>query len=191
MRLIVSTVLLSCCFGFPASAGTISLTPVSQITNGSPVSVDVLVSGLDVATTVIGSFGATVQFDPALLAPAAVDFGPGLGDPDLLEALTDFSFLEGAIEFAQVSLLSESSLFLLQSSEFRLATLTFQPIGLGTTPLRFSNVLIDDSDGIKLPFTEEGGSITIVPEPGTVLVIGLLLLVLLCISRRKRLPTIR
>jgi hypothetical protein len=79
-----------------------------------------------------------------------------------MEALTDFTFMSGAVEFAEVSLLSPAQLDALQPANFSLATITFTALASGTSSLSFLEATVDDAFGNKIP------------EPGT--------LVLLCIG---------
>jgi hypothetical protein len=166
---------------------TLALSPSDQVVVPGLVSFDVNIAGLGAGgAPTVGSFDLTLAFDAALLLPASVSFGNLLGNPALLEALTDQIFLPGAIEFAEVSLLPPATLDALQPVSFRLATLTFQTLSPGTGSLNFSAITIDDNFGVKLPVTPTGGNITVIPEPASV---GMLLVGLLLASgaiRRKR-----
>jgi hypothetical protein len=162
----------------PVHAIFLSLVPSSIfVTTGDTVNVDVIVSGLGNPPS-IGTFDLNVGFNPVLLAPAAVAFGPFLGDSTLFEALTAFDFgTPGRVEFAEVSLLSPSELDALQASTFLLATLSFSAIGNGTSPFFFAgDQIVDDAFGNKLP----------IPEPATALLLGLGLIALGMIRRPSK-----
>jgi len=143
--------------------------PSATVTTGDTVNVEVSIGGLGNPPSV-GAFDLSVGFDPAILSPTAVTFGPFLGDESLFEALTAFDFsVPGVVEFAEVSLLTPAELDALQSSGFSLATLSFVATGNGTTSFDFiGDRRIDDAFGNKL----------IVPEPATVFLVAVALVAL-------------
>jgi hypothetical protein len=156
----------------PVHAVFLSLTPTSAtVTTGNIVDLDVSISGLGNPPSV-GTFDLSVGFDSTILSPTSVTFGPLLGDPSLLEALTAFDLSSpGIVEFAEVSLLSPSDLDALQSPSFSLATISFTAISEGSSPFFFAgNQIVDDAFGNKLPVST--------PEPDTVLLLGVSLLAL-------------
>jgi hypothetical protein len=160
--------------------------PASITTAGQPVMVEVVISGLgDFTPPSVGAFDLDVSFDPALLSPTDVTFGPFLGDPAFLEALTDFQFFPGVVDLAEVSLLLTVELDALQPESFTLATLTFNPLGVGTSPLIFFQVIVDDPFGGKLDIVPGEGSVTITPEPSTLLLLGSGVMGLALWRRRK------
>ncbi|CAG0972652.1 hypothetical protein GEOBC_01363 [Geobacteraceae bacterium] len=151
----------------PAGAVSLDFVPSQQTVDvGQSLSVDLLISGLGSS---VGSFDLDVSFDPAVLFPTGVAFGPFLGDPALGEALTDFIFLGGVVDLAEVSLLTSSELDALQPDSFTLATLFFDAVSVGSSGLEFSQALVDDASGIKLDLTTGSGGVNVVPEPGTFL----------------------
>jgi hypothetical protein len=89
----------------------------------------------------LGAFDLDVSFDPSVLLPLDVAFGPFLGDPSLLEALTDFNFFPGLVDLAEVSLLLPEELDALQRASFPLATLVFDRIGVGEERLAFTPIV--------------------------------------------------
>jgi len=135
---------------------------------GSPLSVDVVISCLGLPPE-IGSFDVFVGFDPLLLAPVDITFGPFLGDPSLFEALTavDLSAGSGIVEGAEVSVLPTAQLDLLQSPSFPLFTINFMGIGDGAVSFQYLGGPVDDGNGILI-----FGTKTLVPEPGTFLLGG-------------------
>lgn len=162
-----------------AQAGVIvSLTPDSaMVTLGDTLDVDVLIAGLrNFTPPSVGAFDLDVSFDAAILSPTGVTFGPFLGDPDpfAFETFTDFQFLTGVVDFAEVSLLSPAELDGLQPSGFRLATLSFDAIATGVSPLMLTQISVDDPFGVNL-----------IPEPRTLWLIGVGLAGLGRVSRRR------
>lgn len=135
-------------------AATLDLVPsATTVNSGDTISVDVTIGGLGNGhAPSLGAFDLDVGFNPALLQATGITFGPYLGDPLLLEALTDARLLAGIIDIAEVSLLSDSELDLLQPSAFTLATLSFQALADGDATFGFvGEVRLDDPFGNKLP----------------------------------------
>ena len=133
---------------FSAQAITIQFVPADQTVNlGDLASVDILLSGLgEGVAPSLGSFDLDVTFDPTILVPVSVTFGPFLGDPlDPLETLTAYLFAPGLVDLAEVSLLFDFELDALQPNGFPLATLFFDTVGVGTSLLTFSQVELGDA----------------------------------------------
>lgn len=116
-------------------------------------------------------------------------FGSFLGAPD-----TDFSPLAstsfdtnitvdtstaGVVRLYELSLLEANSTtcvfclppFLedLQPSSFTLATLTFDTLAIGTSPLTLSINVLGDAAGESLTATLDSGEVVVTPEPGSLL----------------------
>src|SRR5215510_10175942 len=152
----------------PAEAASLSFTPTFQTAGvGQPVTVQVTVADLVAgAAPSVGAFDLDVTFDAALLSPTGVTFGPLLGDPDALEALTSLALSPGLIDLAEVSLLAPADLDALQPSSFTLATLSFTTLAVGISPLAFSQALVDDAFATRLALDAAGGSVDIVAPSG-------------------------
>lgn len=140
----------------PLGAVFLDIVPdVTSVTAGASVDVGVVIGALSHPPSV-GAFDLSVGFDPALLFPSAVSFGPFLGDPLAFEAVTDADLsIPGVVEFAELSLLSPSELDALQPSSFTLATLSFTGVASGTARLSLIEPpRIDDAFGHKIPIPE-------------------------------------
>lgn len=172
----------------PAGAVSLDFVPSQQTVDvGESFSVDLVISGLGSGgPPSVGSFDLDVSFDPAVLFPTGVLFGTFLGAPAFAEALIDAAFLGGAVDLAEVSLLTSSELDALQPDSFSLATLFFDAISLGSSGLEFSQALVDDTFGQKLDLTLGSGEVNVVPEPGTFVLAFLGLLLLACHGRSGR-----
>lgn len=121
-----------------ANAALISLQPdTSAVTSGSSVSLDVVVSDLGhFGAESLGAFDLFVEFDTAVLSFVGYGLGNFLGDAGLFEAIdSSTGDVGGAVNLAQVSLLSAATLDALQPGDFILATLEFATANLtaGTT----------------------------------------------------------
>lgn len=161
---------------------TFQLSPPTQaVTLGQTVSVDADISGIGApGAQEVGSFDIFVQFDAALLSPAGITFGTELGDPNLFDALTASSFGAKFVEAAEVSLLSNADLDLLQPSTFTLATLSFTALSSGTASFVFLGGPIDNGDGDLI-----AGTKTVAPEPCSGLLVAVAFAALVWKARRR------
>lgn len=174
-RFLTSAIVLF--FGLLASTSTnaviISIEPSNQISLlGELVTADIVFSELDVE--VISAYDLDVTYDASILSATSVAFSSSLGNPFLFEVFEDFDLsVPGVVDLAQLSLLSDAALGLLQPSSFvTVATLSFQAIASGTSLLDFRFDAFNDVKGLSgeiLPLTPRTGSVTVVsvPEPGT------------------------
>ena len=162
--------------GAHAASAALVLTPsFTNASAGTPLSVDVRVT--DLGSNPLAAFDIDVAYDPALLTPTGVTFGPFLGDPGLGEALTAFSFATaGVVDFAENSFLTSAELDALQSSSFSIATLSFDAIGSGA--VSFS--VLGTSELI-----DAAGNPLAIPEPGSMLLLGLGFAGLLTVRKKK------
>jgi len=200
-----------------AEAASISLVPNSQsVALGSNFAVDVMVSGLAGQSVGGASFllsydssvlsGASFTLDPDAkmgfaLDPVANDFGSGFGAGGASPFVGFF--------LADVTL-NDAALQALQGTGFRLATLNFNAIGLGFSPLTLAveptqGIFLSDALGAELPAQGISGSVCVgraaggpndacqvaaVPEPGTMILLGSGLAALVRNRRRKALNAI-
>ena len=167
----------------PVLAISIGFNPASQTVGvGDSLSVDVVISGLEAGglDEIVGAFDLDVTYDPTILFASGVTFGPFLGDPSLFEALTDFDLsTAGLIDFAELSLLDDSTLAVMQPDSFSLATLHFDAIALGTSQLRFVFNEFNDVKGLNAEVLSlvvsdgrVGVDVSAVPEPATMFLLG-------------------
>lgn len=160
---------------------TLSLFPGSQTTMiGSTASVDIIISGLgEGVPDSLGVFDLDLMYDPTILSFSSAAFGdPILGDQlDLL--LLGSMVMEtpsvGNINLFELSFDDPDVLDTLQAGEFTLATVQFDAIGIGDSPLELFVNSLGDSFGEPLATDPaEPGNISVseVPEPGTILLLG-------------------
>jgi hypothetical protein len=159
-------------------ATTITVLPAAQnsgLGNQAIVSLNVDGLGSGVAPSV-GTFDLDVAFDSSILAFNSAVFGNQL---DIL-GLGDLQFVTPGlttVNLFELSLDSASDLNSLQATAFILATLKFDTIGPGTSPIILSLNALGDADGTALPTTLVNGAVTVtsVPEPSSLFMIALTL----------------
>lgn len=163
-----------------SEAITISLSPNGVTTTpGQSFTLDLVVSGLaDGEAGTLSGWELDVLFDEALLSLDAVSFGELLGGP--ADALQDsLPIGAGAWNLAELSLLLATELDPLQGPTFVLATLEFSALVEGTGAVTLANADAADGAGVSfLALVLESAQITVVPEPGTGLLVGGALLAL-------------
>ncbi len=191
LQLIGSVCSLVVAFSGSMNAAPITMT-VSAPSAAPPhdqVSVTIGIAGLGTGTAQsIGTFDVNLGFDPLLLSFVSATFGNqldilGLGD------IRTVTLGVGVVNLFELSLDSPAELNRLQLPAFTLATLTFDTLAEGRSPLTVTVNALGDADGSAVEAQIQNGSILIqnsVPEPrATPIVAGVLVAILLA-SRRIR-----
>lgn len=161
-----------------AFAVMLSFVPANQTVQlGNQATVDVMVTGL--MEQYVGEYDFNVSWDASLLSLTNVDFDIFLDGPgDSLQSVD--SSVSGMVNVAELSL---SGLFNQDgASDFRLFSLTFDTLNVGTSLLNFTgnigldpNAYLGDGWGSVFQTDVSTGSITIeqrtttVPEPSTLM----------------------
>jgi len=119
--------------------------------------------------TALGAYDVTVAFDQSLLSFASASYGdPLLGDQLDLEGFGTISGTTpdaGTTEFFELSLDSSEALLASQATSFTLATLTFNGVATGVSPLTLSINSIGDQDGNALSTSLQNGSLQVDAAP--------------------------
>lgn len=160
-------------------AALIELQPASTaVGNGEVLSIDLIVGGLgNFSPDSLGAFDISVGFDASVFSFAGYSLGNFLGDPGLVEALdVSAGDLGGAVNVAEVSLLSAIALDTLQPDSFLLATLNFDVVDIGESQVTVLSILsaplLADTSGLRIGVTEVGQAEvegrSPIPLPGTV-----------------------
>ena len=134
----------------------------------------------------LGAFLVEITYEESLLMFDSVDYGSFLGNPnDAIETDIVTTPSVGSVSLDEFSFLFDFELDALQPDSFSLATITFNSIGAGTSPLGFGLVDISDAEGISLMPTLSGAQVSAVPLPATVLLFPSGLLAWIGWLRRK------
>jgi hypothetical protein len=173
---------------FERDAAAVSLSfdlPASTVGLGDTVDVAVTIQGLgDFAAPSLGALDLDIAFDSAILGVVVLASGGFLGTPGVQTSIFADEPLPGVLDTREVSLLSPAALDALQPSAFAVGVISFQGLALGTSSLSFSQADLSDAFALPIGSVSVGaGSVTVVPEPGTV---GLVLLGLVALASSRR-----
>jgi hypothetical protein len=144
-------------------------------------SVSVAVSVSDIVDLYAYQF--SLLFDPALLQATGVSSGSFLADggptffiPGTIDNGTGrIGFIVDTLQGATPGV----------SGSGLLASISFDVVAAGTSALNFENVLFLDSMLGDIQMTVQAGSVTAVPEPASMLLMGLGIAALLALRRRQ------
>lgn len=180
LRMCVAAFALLAMLGTPSQAALLSLSPTtSSGAVGTRLTYNVEVGRL-AAGQALAAFDLDLLFNPAVLAPAEVNFGAALGAVDV-DQFTSVAFGAGRIDFAAVSLLDGPALLALQGGAFTLAQIVFEALAPGSTPISFDELtppglLLGDAvgDAIDVEGFANGAALVLgdgtpVPEPAIAL----------------------
>ena len=164
-------------FVAPSNAILIEFDPVSQtVPVGDTAEVALVISGLGIGIAPsLSIFDMDITFDSALLGFSSAVYGdPVLGDQLDLFAGSVISTTPsaGSVNLFELSLDGPWDLDDLQAGSFTLATLFFNTLAVGASPLEITINALGDAWGDPLTATVVDGSISPVPEPATILLLA-------------------
>jgi adhesin HecA-like repeat protein len=169
-----------------ARAGAIfSIDAPATVSPGDAFTVNANIAGI----TDLYAFQFDLSFDPVVLAATSSTEGPFLPSGGAT------FFIPGTIDNVNGMVTATADTLIAApagvSGADTLASFGFSAIGVGTSALTFSNVILLDSNLNDIPFTLSNGSVTVqgggpsaVPEPVTAALLGTALLVLWVLERR-------
>jgi hypothetical protein len=150
----------------PAVTAELSLQPkAATVLVSDTLTVNIIVSD------VVDLYGAelTLAFDPGIASVvddnpgrAGVQIGPGSCPQADFEAANSVDNGAGIINYAVTSLAPAAPC----SGNGTVASITFQGLSTGTTPISFSTWLLSDASIQTIPATASDGSLTVQPRPG-------------------------
>ena len=134
------------------AAPIISFSPLYQVI-GLPgsASVDLIVSNL-AADEAVGSFDVDVTFNPGIIGFTGTHLAAGWAASWVATSSNSApaTAAGGVIDIAALSLLDPSALGPLQGGSFVLATLAFDAVAFGVSPLTLTQSIFADQDGVAV-----------------------------------------
>ncbi|MFN0167837.1 MAG: cohesin domain-containing protein [Bryobacteraceae bacterium] len=160
-------------------AGTISIQPsATTLPLGSPLSLDVNVSGI----SDLYAWQFDIAFNPAVLSANNVTEGALFSSVGVFFSPGTIDNTAGTITFIGDSLSGPGPGI---STDGTLAQIVFTAIGPGSSVIDLSNVILLDSNLNDITASAVSGSVTVVPEPSYLTVLGASFIVLLARLRRS------
>ncbi len=169
----------------PLIGTTISVQPASMaVAAGQAFTMTVQISG---ASDLFG-YQFDLAFNPAVLAATSVTEGP------FLSSCGPTIFLPGTIDNVGGSISGNADILAGPVSGINgsgtLLNASFQALAPGTSSVSLFNVIALNSSGQELPLATSGSTVTVVPEPGTGLLVGAYAAGFLALLRHRS-PAIR
>lgn len=180
---------------YSTNTPNIIILSIARITQtGNSVDIGIGISGLDsAASPSLSTYDLDLNFDPAYLSFALVDYGDSvLGNQlDLFNLGSNPASAEltspGVVNLFELSGDSVADLNNLQASSFILATVTFDVLNAGTSPFGLDSNALGDADRNSLAhIIVSPATITTVPLPAAFFMMFSGLFAVLAIKRRNQ-----
>jgi hypothetical protein len=154
----------------PNASAAVVLSIGSESVNANGIAtVGLDISGLTKGTTALGVYDINVNFNSSVVNFASVSYGdPVLGDQLDLEGVGTITSTipgNGTTELFELSFDTPSALTTLQPTSFTLATLTFNALAPGASPLTLFIKSLGDQNGDAINATLQNGAITVGATP--------------------------
>lgn len=179
-QVLAAAVLSALCIGAAQADPVISLNVgPNPAAVGNTVLVNVVISG----AVDLYAYQFSLLFNPAVLQATGSTEGaflPTGGTTFFVPGMVDNTL--GAVNFTVGTLLGTLPGV---NGGGTLATLSFNATGLGTSTLGFRDVLVLDSELLDVTTQVQGSSVSVVPEPGSWLMLGLGLAGVAGLARRR------
>jgi len=131
----------------------------SPISGGPPFTVSVVVENV----SNLGAFQFEMTFDPRILRLVEIKEGPFLGSSNRQVQCLSPQKAEGSVSLACVTLGATPAG---PDGSGELATITFDPVAEGSSPLRIQRLILTDPPAQLLPANALDASVTVVSELG-------------------------
>ena len=164
----VSITLTIC--SFPGYSEVIELTaPGQPVLTGSSFNVDASISGLgNFMPNSLSIFDLNISYDPSLISFNSAAFGDQLDLLELGSISSSNVASQGVINLFELSIDNPADLDTLQPGAFSLATLSFNAVDIGTSPLEITVLELGDAIGDPITASLRNTSVSvIVPESST------------------------
>lgn len=166
-------ILIGITLGIALNVSVVFAVPIVHIQPSTATVLPGDIFSLDVAISDVVdlfAFQFDLGFDPTILVANSISEGPFLstgGPTFFIPGIIDNQ--AGSITFNAGTLLGPIPGV---TGSGTLATVSFNALALGESPITLANLILLDSSLSTIPFSTEGGLVSVVPEPATLLLLG-------------------
>lgn len=150
----------------PLQAFSVRTSPDLYLGFGQTGTIDLIVEGLRLGGSYLGSYQVVMSYDPAVATAFSATPGSALGGP--VDSIYLPNLFPGAIDVTEISLLGSGQLSGLQQPTETLVQFDFLALDYGTTLLSFDLVELGDALGFSVAGDVVYEASITVPESGSV-----------------------
>ncbi len=150
----------------PLQAFSVRTSPDLYLGFGQTGTIDLIVEGLGLGGSYLGSYQVVMSYDPAVATAFSATPGSALGGP--VDSIYLPNLFPGAIDVTEISLLGSGQLSGLQQPTETLVQFDFLALDYGTTLLSFDLVELGDALGFSVAGDVVYEASITVPESGSV-----------------------